>query len=264
MKEETLDQMVNELKEKFSGSVDYMSGVNDASYVVLRKAHLNRYFLPEGTDILMRIFEFGLKGESEAVKKFMNDFINKYPDNPYNKSFTRLLNGQYPFTKHKEFEKQIPICPDCNRQLVQLNDIEWFCDNFECPNENIFKYNGTVLEQEKSPFTKVQREYFGVEVKNNKRISATGARLNVENSKIKTDFQKESEIELIYDTITKTSKAGFSSVYIKDINISDEIKSILEKDGFLIKTNYSRGFEIKWNNETDKSVSLSEELKKQL
>ena len=65
------------------------------------------------------------------------------------------------------------------------------------------------MEQEKSPFTKVQREYFGVEVKNNKRISAIGARLNVENSKIKTDFQKESEIEKIYDTITKTSKAGF-------------------------------------------------------
>ena len=156
--------------------------------------------------------------------------------------------------------KEQPICPDCSRPLTQLNEIEYFCDNFECSNENMFKYNGSVLEQEKSPFTKVQREAFGVEIKNNKRISAIGARENVRTSK---DLKK-SNMEIIYDTITKTSKAGYSSIYIKDINISDEIKSILEKDGFLIKTNYSRGFEIKWNDETDKSVSLSEELKKQL
>jgi len=156
--------------------------------------------------------------------------------------------------------KEQPICPDCGRLLTQLNEIEYFCDNFECSNENMFKYNGSVLEQEKSPFTKVQRDAFGVKVKNNKRISAIGARENVQTSK---DLKK-SNMEIIYDTITKTSKAGYSSIYIKDINISDEIKSILEKDGFLIKTNYSRGFQIKWNDETDKSVSLSEELKKQL
>ena len=51
---------------------------------------------------------------------------------------------------------ETPICPDCVRELTQLNETEWFCDNFECPNENIFKYNGTVLEQEKSPFTKIK------------------------------------------------------------------------------------------------------------
>ena len=161
--------------------------------------------------------------------------------------------------------KEQPICPDCGRLLTQLNEIEYFCDNFECSNENMFKYNGSVLEQEKSSFTKVQLDAVvgGVKVNNN-RISAIGARENVKNSKIKSDFQKESEIETIYNTITETSKAGFNSVYIKDINISNEIKSILEKDGYLVKTNYSRGFEIKWNDETDKSVSLSEELKKQL
>ena len=300
-KEDILDQMVNELKSKFSGSNDYMSGINDALYTVLRKLQVNRYFLPEGTELMMRIFSFGLQGDVENVKKFMNEYISKYPDNHFNKSFTQMLNGQHPFTKHKEFEKQIPICPDCDRQLCELNDTEWFCDNFECPNENTFKYNGGVLEQEKSPFIKIKLDdmnqvkpdntninltlditnlsdeqnesiktasaitygdvtfvrknivgdwmvkFAEKQVNNNKRISATGARLNAENSKTKTDFQTESEIGIIYDTITNSSKAGFYSVYIKDINISDEIKSMLESDGFVVNTNYTRGFEIKWD-----------------
>ena len=87
----------------------------------------------------------------------------------------------------------------------------------------------------------------------NKQISAIGAVENVKNSKIKTDVQKKSEIQTIYDRITNSSKAGFGfhSVYIKDINISDGIKLILESDGFVVNTNYTRGFEIKWEDKNN-------------
>lgn len=100
MKEELLDQLVNDVKSasKFAGSDEYMCGVNDALYTVLRKSHLNRYFLPEGSSEIFQILQSGLKGDTERVRKNIKKFIDKYPDNPYTKTFKNILNDHRPLS----------------------------------------------------------------------------------------------------------------------------------------------------------------------
>jgi hypothetical protein len=87
-------------------------------------------------------------------------------------------------------------CPDCGRELTQLTINEWFCGNFECPNENTFSYNGDILEQQKSPFTKAK-------FSNNSYVNLT---LDIENL---SDEQKEfikTAGAITYDDVTFVRK----------------------------------------------------------
>ena len=113
MKEKDLDFVITELKKKFSGSVDYMSGVNDALYTVLRKVNnkandvlesINRNSfnykqsildsIPEGYSQIIQIVKNGLKGDTKAVRSYMIMFIDLHPNNRLSAGFKNILEGK--------------------------------------------------------------------------------------------------------------------------------------------------------------------------
>ena len=62
-----------------------------------------------------------------------------------------VYTGKKPYEKTINFSenKKLPICPDCGGNLEQLNETDYFCSDFGCPNDNTFKYIDGVLNQEK-------------------------------------------------------------------------------------------------------------------
>ena len=62
-----------------------------------------------------------------------------------------VYTGKKPYKKTINFSenKKLPICPDCGGNLEQLNETDYFCSDFGCPNDNTFKYIDGVLNQEK-------------------------------------------------------------------------------------------------------------------
>jgi hypothetical protein len=79
------DPYIQRIKDKFSGSVDYMSGVNDGLYSMF-------YGLMGYTEIV-KILEKGLQGRGIDVRAYAEKYINDKPESVLVKPFKALLEG---------------------------------------------------------------------------------------------------------------------------------------------------------------------------
>jgi hypothetical protein len=79
------DPYIKRIKDKFSGSVDYMSGVNDGLY--------SMFYGLMGYTELVKILEKGLQGRGIDVRAYAEKYINDKPESVLVKPFKALLEG---------------------------------------------------------------------------------------------------------------------------------------------------------------------------